>query len=158
MTYTNKYGKHQDNNPSSNNSFGFTKNYDGRIRGGIKTLEAFTNPTPIKSGGYSQFNRIGKSNIPKPSPTNPNPSSLVTGTHGCCTEGIACAPTKYCGDDCNCHWKKTDSGKFIPHPLDVLRQPRKKGSRTFDPVSKTWKIDDLRARGWSNGKLLVWGR
>tara|TARA_R110000824_G_scaffold378430_4_gene569981 strand:- start:363 stop:800 length:438 start_codon:yes stop_codon:yes gene_type:complete len=46
---------HQDQNPSGVNSFGFTKNYDGRIRGGIKTLGAFTNPTPVTASGYSQF-------------------------------------------------------------------------------------------------------
>ena len=31
-------------NPADISSFGFTKNYDGRIRGGVKTREAFFRP------------------------------------------------------------------------------------------------------------------
>lgn len=31
-------------NPADISSFGFTKNYDGRIRGGVKTREAFYRP------------------------------------------------------------------------------------------------------------------
>jgi len=47
---------------------------------------------------------------------------------------------------------------YTPHPLDVLKQPRVLGATVYDPVSKSWKVDDLRPRGWYNGKIACWGK
>ena len=48
--------------------------------------------------------------------------------------------------------------KFIQHPLDALRIPRVIGATVFDPVTRTWKVDDGRPRGWDNKGVLCWGK
>jgi hypothetical protein len=45
-----------------------------------------------------------------------------------------------------------------PHPLDLLGVKRVIGATVFDPVTKTWKVDDGRPRGWDDKGLLCWGK
>ena len=34
------------------------------------------------------------------------------------------------------------------HPLDIVKASRSIGENVYDPISKKWKIDDGRPRGW----------
>ena len=44
--------------------------------------------------------------------------------------------------------KRTLGRKVRIHPLDLSGRRRIIGETVFDPVSRTWKVDDGRPRGW----------
>ena len=71
-------------NPASTNSYGFTKNYDGRIRGGIKTppYGGVPSPTNPNSRQHHPWALIGVDNIRR---------TTVSGNCGCgsACEGVA---------------------------------------------------------------------
>ena len=50
------------NNPSDPRSFGFNNNYDGRVRGGVKTPQAFDKRNSIVGREFNIFDRNERKN------------------------------------------------------------------------------------------------
>lgn len=116
-------------NPTNTNSFGFNNKFDGRVRGGIKTPNAFNRKNAI----------VGKEfNIFEENPKNNN--------------------MNYQNKGFNVNPNRSKKRIVKLHPLDVLKQKRVKGAVVYDPVAKMWKVDDLRPRGWDEkGIAGCWG-
>jgi len=127
-------------NPSDPRSFGFNNKFDGRIRGGLKTPQAFDTRNSIVGREFNIFDRNErKNNFVKSGSMNTSQN-----------QGFNVNPNRSNG-------RTTRIAK--KHPLDVLRQKRVMGATVYDPVTKTWKIDDLRPRGWDEvGKIACWGK
>ena len=162
-------------NPASTNSYGFTNKYDGRIRGGIKT--PFPNPSPTNPNaryGNTDNCGCGKScanahpsdcykccaNI-RPSKQNKNinnnnmrgynvnPNRNRNGNSGR-SKGYNVNPNRNTQTQKEWIISQGGTGKIERiHPLDITGARRKIGQEFFDPITKTWKIDDGRPRGAS---------
>ena len=128
------------NNPSDPRSFGFNNNYDGRVRGGVKTPQAFDKRNSIVGREFNIFDRNErKNNFVK------NASMNTTQN-----QGVNVNPNRNNGRTTRIVKK---------HPLDLLRQKRVMGATVYDPVTKVYKVDDLRPRGWDEvGKVACWGK
>jgi len=106
-------------NPADNRSYGFDTSFDGRVRGGIKTPDMVRSQKQGKI--FDIFDREKEDRQDVRNDYNSNASNSVN------------APQR----------------RLVKiHPMDIAGAGRVIGQNVYDPISRVWKIDDGRPRGY----------